>query len=63
MNIRDAFKKPEPRFGRNSDPHPDWWKEERLDGELIWPKLIDPATQRPVPPIYRHETHDADATT
>lgn len=58
MNIRDAYKKSEPRFGRNSDPHRNWWKEERLDGVLIWPKVIDPLTMRPVPRTYRSEIDD-----
>lgn len=61
VNINGAFSQSKPvRYGRNSDPDPEWWKEETLDGRLIWPKQIDPMTRRPVAVTYRNEVDDVD---
>jgi hypothetical protein len=46
---------PAVRTGRNSDPPRDVAKVETLDGRKVWPKTIDPATNRPAVVMYRNE--------
>ncbi len=52
LNIQDQFK-PIVYCRRNSDPEE--YREEQIDGRLIWPKCIDPWTNRPVVQLLRSE--------